>query len=86
MCAVSKEPVISCQLSFYPLGREDYLADIDAVLRLVEQSGLRHTVGGMATTVTGRANDVFALLHQIAATARCPFSMPLLLSNTCGVP
>jgi uncharacterized protein YqgV (UPF0045/DUF77 family) len=80
--------VLSCQLSFYPLGREDYLSPINEVLSLIQNSGLQHTIGEASTLIYGPPDRVFALLQRITESMNdvgCRFVMPVSLSNTCGL-
>lgn len=93
MCEVQKRepvatPVISCQLSFYPLGEADFLPHIDTVIALIQASSLPYTVNNMSTIISGESPHVFALLQTITETMhsqQCSFSMNVILSNTCGV-
>lgn len=85
MREVPEKGLIACQISFYPLGETDYLPHIDAVLALIQESGLAHTVGEMSTLITGPAGAVFALLQHVTEQARCQFSMTAAISNTCGL-
>lgn len=78
---------ISCQLSFYPLGEQEYLPYIDRVIGLIGQSGIAAEVGVMSTVLRGDTESVFALLRQIAETLHgegCHFAMSILTSDTCG--
>lgn len=93
MCEVQKRecvanPVISCQLSFYPLGEANFLPFIDTVISIIQNSGLPYTVNDMSTIIAGESTQVFALLQTITQTMhsqQCNFSMNIILSNTCGV-
>ena len=93
MCEVQKrepvtEPVISCQLSFYPLGETAFLPFIDTVLTIIQTSGLPHHMNDMSTIISGESTQVFALLQTITNIMhekQCLFSMNIILSNTCGV-
>jgi uncharacterized protein YqgV (UPF0045/DUF77 family) len=87
MREIQKEPLISCQLSFYPLAQTDPLPEIGRALSVIQDSGLEHSTGRMSTVVRGPSGGVFALLRNIAETmdARgCKFSMTVTLSNFCG--
>lgn len=80
--------MISCQVSFYPLGCSNFISPIDNVLALIEDSGLNYTVGDMATVIKGPASQVLSLISQIMEKMTelgCSFSMPVTFSNTCGL-
>ena len=84
MCEVQKEKLISCQLSFYPLGKEEYISDINQVLEIIHNSNLEYTINDMATIIKGTTSLVFKLLQSISETTTCNFTMNVVLSNTCG--
>ena len=78
---------IACQLSFYPLGCETYSREIEAVLALIETSGLKATVGSMSTVINGEHEAVLALVANIIelqAESSVQFAMNLSVSNVCG--
>lgn len=93
MCEVQKRelitnPIVSCQLSFYPLGEVDFLPFIDTVIAIIQNSGLPYTVNDMSTIISGESAQVFTLLQTITNTMhaqQCSFSMNITFSNTCGV-
>lgn len=78
--------IVSCQISFSPIGSTDYLPKIKQVLDIIEKSGLENSVGIMSTTIRGDKNDVFKLVKKIFDTmeSRCSFIMDVKLSNLCG--
>lgn len=88
MCRISKDSLISCQLSFYPLGTIDYYAEIQHVLAIIQQSDLSYTVNDMSTQIIGSAEKIYMLLHFITQRMDdqdCEFTMTATLSNTCGI-
>ncbi len=82
----SSGSVVSCQISFSPIGDADYLPEIKHVLDIIHKSGLENTVGIMSTTVRGAKSEVFKLVEKIFDTMenRCSFIMDIKLSNLCG--
>lgn len=79
---------ISAQVSLYPLGQADLSPAIDAVLNVLNERGLSHTVGSMSTTVWGDDVAVFAALQEAfaAATEHGPAVMTVTVSNACPLP
>ena len=83
-----KQGVISCQLSLYPLGLENYLSPIDDVLTLIRNSGLDFEIGEMSTRIIGPSAQVFSLIQCITVRmdeTGCKYAMPLTISNVCGL-
>jgi len=88
MCEVQKAGMISCQLSFYPLGCADYMPPIDDVLSLIRSSGLSYEIGEMSTRISGPSAQVFSLIQSITKRmdeTGCHYAMPLTISNVCGL-
>ena len=84
MCALEK--MISCELSFTPLGSTDYEADVDKVIRVIEASALTYTVGAFATVVQGSKKEVFKLIEAVYDEIEDDgsFVLGVKLSNACG--
>ena len=84
MCAVDK--MISCELSFTPLGSADYEADVDRVIRVISSSGLSFTVGAFATVVRGSKKEIFKLAEAVYDQMENDGSsiLGIKLSNACG--
>ncbi|MDF9825887.1 uncharacterized protein YqgV (UPF0045/DUF77 family) [Breznakia sp. PF5-3] len=85
MRKVSNESFISCQISFYPLGKKAYTSDIDKVLSLIQHSELSSEITDMATVIKGTSEEVYALLQKITTLMKdTSFVMNVTISNTCG--
>ncbi|MDF2591860.1 MAG: hypothetical protein K0S75_1326 [Clostridia bacterium] len=84
MCPLEK--ITSCQLSFIPIQSEDYLSDIEMVLKKIAASGLEHSIGEMSTIIKGSKRDILNLISNIydSMTAKCSFVIDVRISNTCG--
>lgn len=84
MCALGK--VASCQISFTPIGSDDYLREIRMVLDIIGDSGLENNIGILSTVVRGEKSKVLKLITDIYETMDdvCDFSMDIKISNLCG--
>ncbi|OGO78608.1 MAG: hypothetical protein A2Y23_10000 [Clostridiales bacterium GWB2_37_7] len=84
MCAV--EEITSCQLSFIPIQSENYLADIDMVLRRITASGLEYSIGEMSTIIKGGKANILKLISDLydLMTPKCSFVIDIRISNTCA--
>ncbi len=84
MCAVEK--MIACQVSFIPVGNQDYNADITKVLKIIRKSGLQYQIGVMSTVVQSSEENIFRLLRNMFLTMDpiCSFVMDIRISNVCG--
>lgn len=82
------EEMMSCQISFCPLGSTDISGDVDRVLEVIRLSGLDHQVGVFSTVVRGEKDRVFNLTREIyqAMEKTCGFVMDVKFSNLCGCP
>ncbi|MBC7235673.1 MAG: thiamine-binding protein [Chloroflexi bacterium] len=83
---------ISAQVSFYPLGQEDFIGPIDRFIEVVAKSGLSYQVHRMSTVVSGDDEEVFRVLRQAYAEASAGGSgaggaaiMVITVSNVCPV-
>lgn len=88
MCEIQQKGMISCQLSFYPLGRADYLPPIEEVLSLIKNSGLKYKVGETSTLIIGAPGQMFSLLQNVTERmdkSGCKFAMSASISNVCGL-
>lgn len=84
MREIQKEKLISCQLSFYPLGKEDYIDDIDKVLEIIRSSNLDYTINDMSSIMKGASSLVYKTLQTITDNTTSNFTMCVVISNTCG--
>lgn len=84
MCPVDK--MISCEITFTPLARPDYAADVDRVLKVIENSSLPFEVGAFATVVKGPKDEIFGLAKAVydEMENECSFILGVKLSNACG--
>lgn len=84
MCAMEK--MTSCQLSFIPIGKKDYLSSIQKVLDLITATKLESHIGDMSTIVKGDRQEIFQLLEDIyeKMDGECHFTLDVKLSNVCG--
>ncbi|MFC1919859.1 YkoF family thiamine/hydroxymethylpyrimidine-binding protein [Chloroflexota bacterium] len=78
--------IASCEISFVPVGTEEYLSKINQVLKIIKGSSLENTVGYLSTVVRGEKDRVLALITDIYQTMDgvCDFTMDIKLSNLCG--
>lgn len=82
------EEMMSCQISFCPIGSADFSSDVNRVLEVIRSSGLDHQVGVFSTVVRGEKDRVFNLTREIyqAMEKNCGFVMDVKFSNLCGCP
>lgn len=82
------EPMVSAQVSVYPLRQEHLTPAIQAVTRALEARGLQAEVGSMSTQVTGAADILFTALREafVRAAAAGHVVMTITVSNACPVP
>lgn len=87
MCKLEEVGVISCQISYLPIGTEKYLDDVEKVLDLIKASGLKYTVDVLSTTIRGDSDKVFNLIstiHREMTLAKSTYTMNIMISNICG--
>jgi len=80
-------PVISCQLTFYPLGTNEVDAAVNMVLELIQKAPVKSRTNELNTVITGRSEDVFTLLKTItdfSCQKGILFAMQAGISNNCG--
>jgi uncharacterized protein YqgV (UPF0045/DUF77 family) len=80
------DQIITAELSFVPLGSDDYNGEIRKVIDIIKDSQQEFTVGLMSTTIRGAKNTILDLIRQIfeEMNEQCKFTMILKLSNECG--
>ena len=79
--------VISCQLSFYPLGTEQIRDNVNEVLKIIEESGLEKETNEVGTTIFGEASEVYSLLEKITVEMDekdLQYALSINISNSCG--
>ena len=81
MCTMGK--VASCEISFIPIESEDYIADVNRVLAIIESYNLEHTVGPLSTSIIGEESKIFHLIRNIydSMSEACRFKMDIKISN-----
>lgn len=79
--------MISCQISYLPLGTERINEAVEQILEKIVRSGLSHEIGGMSTTVQGPEKTVVALVGEILESAgrQGQYVLDVRFSNTCGI-
>ena len=61
--------IVEIECIAQPLGTaEQPYAYVDAAIRVIRQSGLRHEVGALGTTLEGEPDEVWPLLRQVHET------------------
>jgi len=81
------ESNLTCQLSFYPLGTEDYERIIaELIAEMKKAQGLEVEGGPMSTFISGPQEALWELLKQISQKAdqKGEFVFSLTVSNVCG--
>lgn len=78
--------VISCEISFLPIQSNDYIGEVEEVIRIIRNYDLEITEGLMSTTVRGEPAAIFDLLTNIfeRMNQRTKFTMVVKISNICG--
>jgi len=78
-------PVVSAQVSLYPLGTEHVSDVVAETIESFERSGLDTRPGSMSTVVVGSAEEVFAGLATAfhSAAERGGVVMVVTVSNAC---
>jgi uncharacterized protein YqgV (UPF0045/DUF77 family) len=85
MCEVSKEIIVSSQLSFITFGDSDYNNDIQKVINIIEESKLDYTVGRMSTIIKGDILAVMNLVNTICCVMNDKkYLINMSISNVCG--
>ncbi|QQK08533.1 YkoF family thiamine/hydroxymethylpyrimidine-binding protein [Miniphocaeibacter halophilus] len=82
MCEIQEEKLISCQLSFYPLGKDKVNTEVEKVLELVVESDLDYNIGDMSTVLKGETSKIYDLLERITNITNSDFTMVITISNT----
>lgn len=80
-------PVISCQLTFYPLGTSNVDCAVDLVLEIIKESPVTSKTNELNTIIIGASHEIFELLLRITQVADAngiKFAMQAGISNNCG--
>ncbi len=85
---MESDPIVSAQVSIYPLRQAHLSPAIAAVQDRLKAHGLEPVSGAMATQIVGKAATVFAALHDAFAyvAADGDVVMTITVSNACPVP
>jgi len=78
--------IISCEISFVPIETQNYIEDVEKVLTLISDSGLKYQTNAFSTIISGTPDTIFSLLKEIS-TKMCEttkFIMITKISNVCG--
>ncbi|MCK9217851.1 MAG: thiamine-binding protein [Firmicutes bacterium] len=84
---MAKRGIVSCQITYLPIGTVDYPDEVNDVLEIIKESGLEYNVDIMSTTIRGESDIVFNLIkkiHSEMSGKNYNFTMNILLSNICG--
>ena len=85
MCEIQKDQIISCQLAFVTIGDIDYNENIEIVLKMIRESGLRYNIGETSTLIKGNSKKLFFLLNKICSEMQCKnYLLNISISNICG--
>lgn len=78
--------VISCEISFLPIQSNNYVAEVEEVIRIIRSYDLEVIEGLMSTTVLGKPETIFDLLANIfeRMNQHTKFTMVVKISNICG--
>jgi len=80
------EKIASCEISFLPIGDNNYIQNIEKVLEIIRSSNLEYNIGILSTTVRGDKDKIFLLIKEIydKMEETTNFIMDIMISNTCG--
>jgi uncharacterized protein YqgV (UPF0045/DUF77 family) len=78
--------IISCEMSFIPIASQNYIEDVENVLKVISQSGLEYQTNSFSTILTGTKEEILALIGEIIEKMydNSKFTIVLKLSNICG--
>lgn len=65
--ATNTSQPVAAQLSFYPLGSNDHMGEIYAVIDFLKASGVHHSAKHFCTSLRGDAGPVFASIAEVFA-------------------
>ncbi|SES90047.1 YKOF-related Family [Natronincola peptidivorans] len=87
MCSMEKASLASCEITYFPIKSEDYIGDINKVLKIIEAYPVEVTVGILSTTIRGNSQIIFQLIQEIysnMAEEGRHFTISMMMSNICG--
>ncbi|MGI6551770.1 MAG: YkoF family thiamine/hydroxymethylpyrimidine-binding protein [Bacillota bacterium] len=79
--------MISCQVSLYPLGADDYADIVNEVLERLKYHQVEYKIGTMSTVLCGKEEDVWSAVQDMFHTARQIHQQSILtvtFSDCCG--
>jgi uncharacterized protein YqgV (UPF0045/DUF77 family) len=78
--------IMTCEIAFVPVQSHDYIAEVDAVLDIIRESGLEYNIGEMSTIIKGESYKIFALMERIYNDRydKSKFIISVRMSNVCG--
>jgi uncharacterized protein YqgV (UPF0045/DUF77 family) len=84
MCSMEK--IASCQITFTPIGSNNYIEDINKVLEIIKSFSIEYDVSILSTVVRGEKNRILDMISTIYNTMDdiCSFTMDVKISNICG--
>lgn len=84
MC--SMEQMTTCQITFTPISKCDYIEEINKVIEIIKSYNVELYVGLMSTTVRGTRATVLKLVNDVYTSMydQCSFSVDFHMSNVCG--
>jgi len=79
--------MISAEISFYPLGEENYKEIINQFLEEINKSGLKFSVNHMSTIIIGEPDDLLDFLKKTFKkfSENHKFVLKATFSNSCGI-
>lgn len=77
---------LACQMSLYPLGKDNYTAIIKEAVAVLEGSGVEVEVNAMSTIIRGEEEAVWQAVRRLfqVAAERGEAVMVMTVSNRCG--
>ena len=84
---MGKSRIVSCQLSYLPINSNQYLADIDVILKAIKVAFPDAKVGEMSTYIIGSKEKVYQLIKKLldlSIQKEQPFHFTFSVSNLCG--
>ena len=80
------EKIVSCQISYTPMGVEDISERVEKILQVVKNSSLEYKVSSFATEVKGTETKIFSLIRKVydAAIVEGHFILDIKISDICG--
>ncbi|MCC5910535.1 MAG: thiamine-binding protein [Clostridiaceae bacterium] len=87
MHSIQKGTLASCEITYFPINSDNYIGDINMVLKIIKSYPVEVEVGILSTTIRGNSEAIFKLVKDVYDTmtgANCNFTINMMLSNICG--